>query len=608
MEERNSSKNTLSVKDISSIFFRIDEQIIELHNCSSEDFLGLNADFKKYYKQSKTISENASEIFRVLTEGISGDLLKELKNLYEDLKNAQVQFIAQLDSSLTRIKEILYFLDQLFLPVKNLNQDLMTLKFLLTNLKLSQSNPNSKKASALENELRNLSNIIDNLKTCCLGNDKNILVIRDEIQKSTLAVESILKRTQTDLDSILNNIHYGIIFFAEKYEETNRQIPELKQKTERSSQSIADIITNLQFHDIIRQKIEHIQVTHKEILGELERFGETIDRDDKENQNKLFLKVRDISGLQAAILVKANKEYQLAIEKITDEFQAIGNDMTSIYILCQRISKNSETSEELHLSEMLQKLKDSAIILNSFIDAGQEYSVIVEKVGVSINKTMKGIDNLGVYKTQLKQAATLVIDYFNQNKSEETGSNELLNQFISVNDDIQKFEEVISSNFKSVIKYEKELLDEASHFNKKIGNHKNFSQASESMNLLMNQLKERSDRIQYLLNENLEETNKISSGVKESITKIRYYDLFETTIVDIILELNRIYKKINVEIHDDSEKEENLKKVKSLYTMESEHQIHEKVVETNNEIDLFTNSDLNKKTEEEERTDEVELF
>lgn len=602
-KEKNNILATLSVKDISSIFFRIDEQIIELHNCSSEDFLGLNADFKKYYKQSKVISENANEIFKSLTEGGSGALFRELQNLYKDIKNAQDHFVNQLGSSLVLINGIHNSLDLLFLPTKNLNQDLMTLKFLLTNLKLSSSYYDGKNTINSDKFITDYGSIINDLKQCSHDNENNISNLLEEVSKGIMVIDSILKRTQTDLDLILNNIHYGIILFAEKYEETNRQIPELTQKTERSSQSIADIVTNLQFQDIIRQKIEHIQETHKGILDELERFGETIDRSDTEKQTKLLLKIRDIAGLQAAILVKANKEYQLAIEKITDEFLAIGNDMTGISVLCKDISKTNENSEEFHLSDMLHKLQDSAVILTNFIEAGSEYTVTIEKIGVSINNTIKGISTYSELNKKLKSITASI----SLNIPNDINSNDILTQFLNVNEDIQKFEEVIIENFKKVVKCEENLSIELCNFCNQTKNQKYFGQAVENMNVILNQLKERSDRINLLLNENLDLSKSISTGVKESIKNIRYYDLFEKNIVDIIIELNKIYKKIKGEYQDENERAENLKTVKDLYTMESEFIIHNKVVDTNEEIDLFTKDDITKDIEN-TNSDEVELF
>ena len=63
--------NDFSIHQFIDIFSGIDEQILQLHQCSSDDFLGLNADFKQYFKQSKLISENSRQILNDLTKSES---------------------------------------------------------------------------------------------------------------------------------------------------------------------------------------------------------------------------------------------------------------------------------------------------------------------------------------------------------------------------------------------------------------------------------------------------------------------------------------------------------------------------------------------------------
>ena len=56
------------LKNITSKFTQIDTKIIELLQCSSDDFLGLNADFKELYRSSSAISKSATDIFEILSD------------------------------------------------------------------------------------------------------------------------------------------------------------------------------------------------------------------------------------------------------------------------------------------------------------------------------------------------------------------------------------------------------------------------------------------------------------------------------------------------------------------------------------------------------------
>ena len=62
-EAKNDVSKEFSIDEIVKLFNHIDEQILELHRCSSDDFLGLNAKFKGFYKEAKGISTSAGAFF-----------------------------------------------------------------------------------------------------------------------------------------------------------------------------------------------------------------------------------------------------------------------------------------------------------------------------------------------------------------------------------------------------------------------------------------------------------------------------------------------------------------------------------------------------------------
>lgn len=604
LSDKNS--NSLSVREIISIFSHIDEQIMALHQCSSDDFLGLNADFKRYYKASKTISDNATKIFRSLSEGSNDKLFKDLQVLYKNLKNAQDRFALHIQSSISIIYAIQFDIDQLFLPVKNLNQDLMTLKFLLANLKLSNSDPNPNNISEKEKSLANFNRIINGYKQCSHDNEANIARLREEAIECLHFLEGIRNRNIIDLNTILDQIHYAFILFAEKHEEATRQIPDLTEKTESSAASIADIITNLQYQDIIRQKMEHIQATHKRILADLSQFGDILDKTDTDKSVKLLTQIRDIAGIQSAMLVKTNKEYQLAIEAITGKFLAIGHDMTSISALCQRLSTSQQNAEEIHLTGMMQKLSNAATILSGFEAAGHDYTSRIQKLGTSIADTMSNLEGFGVSNSELKMAAASTINLFMQVQAIDDHLRETLDQVKAVHSDIEKFENAIQAVFQKVVRNGEALTQSIGEHGMKQESGNVYAQSAESINQILSELNARSDQINNILRENLEISSNISEDVKESIKKIRYYDFFEAVIIDIILELNEIYRKFRGELSSDADATEDLSTLKTMYTMASEHQIHEKIVSGVDTDKLLTGESIDSIGKKD--SDEVELF
>lgn len=603
MSESNkiSKLSRISIQEFIKVFSTIDEQILLLHECSSDDFLGLNADFKKYFHQSKTISENAEKILNELTASESVDLLRDLENLYKDLKVVQNQFSGNLVDSIALLKETKQFLNNLFLPVKNLNQDLLTLKFLLTNIKISNSSSNQSKLTEIESLLKRYNEVINDFKVCSFQNETNLEQLKDHTSKTLQVFEQVFEKNLQDLDAILNNIHFGIILFAEKREEVTRQIPEFKNQTTSSSSSIADIITNLQYHDIIRQKMEHVHSNHKKLLDELEAIDKEVDDNSLSKNQKLLLRIRDLANLQSAQLVYANKEYQQAIEIITNKFIAIGNDMTTISKMCNEINLSQGNSEELHLQQLVEKLQSSAGVLTKFLKANQNFTSHIDGLSSQINNTSKSISKYSDSIKKLKDVTSETIALLSSNtlSKEVKGSIKQVEDLFS---DVEKFEGIIRSGFSKIENSGNNIFPDISKTLNQSKNEGLFTQAASSMNEIIYKLNNKNSMIKSLLEDNFSISKTISIDVQDSIGKIRYYDFFEKVIIDIIGEFNHIYQMLRTEVEDEQVKSD-LEEIKSIYTMASEHKIHDKV--SKGELDLFTEDD-NKETVEDD--DNLELF
>lgn len=602
-EKKNKANIGISISEFTQVFLGIDEQILQLHQCSSDDFLGLNADFKQYYRQAKVISDNATQIFNGLAESETKVLLRDIETLYKDLKHIQLQFSGYLNKAIVSLREIMELQGKLFLPVKNMNQDLLTLKFLLANIKISNSSMGKSELSNLERLLHRYNEVINDFKICGYQNESNLDKLKDSVSKSLKHFEAISEKHMQEFESMLNNVHYGIILFAEKHEEVARQIPELTQKTESSSKSIADIITNLQYHDIIRQKMEHVQATHKKLLDDLEST-ESIDNEDIEKNQKLLVRIRDLANLQSAQLVHANKEYQQAIEAITNKFLAISNDMTTIASMCKDISLSQTNSDEMYLQNLIDKMQTSSQVLTTFKEAGLSFHQQLSELTSKIVSNNDGLNKFSESIHSLREVTGQTLETLAKEVEHNKELSETLAQVRSLYQDVEKFEQEIQQGFGKISNLGSQLLPDIGNTLKENINDGIYTQAAHSITSIINQLNQKYLSIKSLLEQNLSSSKAISVDVRESISKIKYYDFFEKIIVDIIAEFNHIYQMLKTELSEIA-KDEDIESIKSLYTMASEHKIHDKVTQADGDVDLF--GDDEPKPDEDD-DDNLELF
>lgn len=592
--------NAYSIQEITSIFDEIDEKIISLHSCSSEDFLTLNAYFKKYYADSKTISNNANELFNLITNKDAQKLfLENLKNFHDTIHSLLESYEKVINQIIQSIQMMILEMDQMFVTANNLKQDLMTLKLLVTNLKLDvivSTTPVSK----FGRKTNDFNELIIQTKSYFVEFYKHSTQFKEYIKSFNDQLIQQRDRNIQHINEIINDIDHTSTLYDQKNNEAIQLIPKLSENTQNTSNSIAKIITNLQYQDIIRQKIDHIQQTHRDILEELGKIEESDDEETNvKNRINCYIQIRDIAGLQAAQLIHANKEYQKAIEIISGNFLEVGNEMTKISDLCHMLIGNPNGLAGSHFDEIREKIEKTEYFSEGFL---KSLNFLKEKTKVHVAQLYELTNNFDEFSDfigTIDKVMTRSLD--NQTRFEVEQFEKTTEQIRTILSELRS----ISNHYQSQFTKIKALLpcENQSESNPVESVENKLQYFNSQCDQLIGNLFETNENIFKILADNQILSKSLSLDIKTSLEQIKYYDYFDKVIEEIIMKLNAINMKLqNVDETSEEIRQKHLEYLKSRYTMESEHIIHDHI--TKNDIDILN---LNS-TGAEEEDDNLELF
>ena len=592
--------NAYSIQEIIAIFSEIDEQILSLHSCSSDDFLTLNAYFKKYYADSKTISNNATELFSLVTnKDNQKQFLKNLKSFQDTLHELLSSYEKIINQVIHSIQLIIQEMDQMFVTANNLKQDLMTLKLLVANLKLDvivSSGPIGK----IARKTNDFNELIIQTKSFFVEFYKHSTLFKESIKAYNEQLSQHRDRNIQHINEIISEINRSSNLYDQKNNEAIQLVPKLSENTQNTSSSIAKIITNLQYQDIIRQKIDHIQQTHKDVLKELSTIKESDDEETNfKNRVKCFIQIRDIAGLQAAQLIHANKEYQKAIEVISGKFLEVGSDMLNISDLCHQLTGNSNGTSNSHYDEIRENIEKTEYFSETFL---KSLTFLKEKTvshSSQLYELINNYDELSDFIGTIDKSITKSLD--NQTMQEVEQFEKTTEQIRSILSEIRSINETYQSQFKK-IKALCPCTDQGETLQIDTIENK-LQQFNANCEQLIGNLYETNESIFKILSDNQMISKNLSLDIKTSLEQIKYYDYFDKVIEEIISKLNEINMKLqNVDGNSDEARQKHLEYLKSRYTMESEHIIHDHI--TKNDIDILQ---INS-TGAEEEDDNLELF
>lgn len=565
------------LKDISDQFTKIDSLIVEILNCAAEDFLGLNERFKEAYSKSTYISSNAEEVFKAYASSYTSDSLLSLKELFKKFSQAKREANKYADLIVARIDEVYDILESIDLHSKNINQNLLTLKFLIANLKISGLDLDADQFIEQKDELFiEFNRLVNKSKLTELELAKslhgNMKLLREGVDR----VKRNMRNADQQIGIAIDIINESIIVFSEKQQELNINIPKLQEYNKKLRDSIDTIITNLQYHDIIRQKIEHVQISHKEILSNLAT-------ENNNEQQSYLSQIGELVNIQSALLVRANKEYQRAIEQIIEKFKTIGSIAQTILQQCKDLKKIQEITAEQSFTGVAQKLTNTTLPVSKFLSLLARVNNLLQSIEHNVSQMVE----ISVVDDEANRFGELLLKRIKQPELKLQPG--LIQQIESVTYDIIASRYQIGTLY---LQLESKIaeIDRLSSLISQNTKSQEWETIPAILKEIAGNLLQCDEKVEVLLKGTLDASNELGDIISKAVGQVKYYEVFELKILEVIKLLNHIYATLSGKEESQFDKDD-LEFMRKLYTMESEHKIHNLVVKGNAGIDDLPETD-----------------
>jgi len=555
------------IEEIKTIFLKIDDNIISLLKCSSEDFTRLNEHFKQSFKDARSISENTDSILKSITDTANSfDFINEISTVSLQWQNLYTSLDESTNAIYNHVEKCYRTLEMVFLPANNFHQNVMTLKLLMAKMNIDYLYTDK---SDKDKNTTNINVIVEKIKIAYTEFSAVLKDSKNYLEETVLILDKEMIVMSKDNRDMVQNLAYTHDMLTMKYKEAGINMLELNNITRDYSDSSTKIITNLQYDDIIRQKVEHVQKIHKEVVNELTmiNFDNGLT---PENTFDYLIKIRNIASLQASQLIHANKEYQRAIEVISVKLLGLIDSMGSVAELSNEFAGNYADHHTTHLTQVKDKL--NKLNFSLFVSTiNNEVKNRIVQLKERFNKLIKSYKEIHKLSQQLNE-----VIQFLAISTQKTSSKELshdYNQLKQLAEDIHFFRQKMYEGLSQLDVQFKDLLHNVGQFDSK--KEKSDKLSSDKRNIIANIDKE-DGKLKLLLENNISISDKIISELKKSVEDIKYYGFFEKIIEEIITDFNSIKDKLDSigEIKDLIDNQE-IVSAKTHYTMQSEYAIHE---------------------------------
>ncbi len=571
----------------------------ELAASTEGEFIRLGEKLQEFYFRTKGLSELSSQVAKCL----SGEELKQdmdgLQSLFAQVQeqdDLSGKGVSVLSSLLSRFEDISAQLGRFDQTIRNLH-------VLCNFIKIESARLDSRDTgfNMLGDEVRKLAGNVTVKSAELMKHSENLA---DVIRQGLRRVADFEKKQQGHSRLILDQAVQSLSAMTQRHQSSSETLGDIATSWKRISQSISEMVASMQFHDITRQRLEHVCDALRDVGGKL---GTTDSAKAGENPFKPWRIFRmhtenrseAISGLSEAIvpcqvqsvqLKDADADMLSAVGRIIENLKRIASEITVMSTEMQMLASAGSQKEESFLSDLEKKLSSLADAIASYGEINREWSASMELITVSARDMtvfISEINKIGIQMRMIALNASIHAAHLGQEgaalgilaESISRLSSETSQKIDEISDSLRAvMKEAGSFAFHQTAQPDQIIPADRTHLAGPTGRVQQIDMSAqiEGMIAPLHQL----DRnVSDLLARIGHDGNALTQDIETTIQSITVHEKISGEIRKVTFELESMVEKMRAlcpALVSDSDRKE-MANMTDRYTMEREREIHESI-------------------------------
>ena len=229
-----------------------------------DDFLALGARFMEFSQASRMLSKKAADLAELTTGGAIEQGIEQLSGELKDMTSA-CDFTSS-EASLDQLKGLLAVIAELMEHVGSFGRVVRSLQMLGISTRIESARLGSRGLgfATLADDVEKLAQMIVAKSSSIMEKSKSLHGMTQSVHQRTLE----LTRTQRGCsDRIMTEVGGNLDSLLNMADRSRRVIGDLSVQTAEISRNISDVVASMQFHDIVRQQVEHVDEALQDMMG-----------------------------------------------------------------------------------------------------------------------------------------------------------------------------------------------------------------------------------------------------------------------------------------------------------------------------------------------------
>jgi methyl-accepting chemotaxis protein len=377
------------------------------------EFLSIGGKLQGFYQHAGEISKISSTVARLMSGEELGTVIEGFRNVTGRMKRLEGESRRHTET----LRDVLGNLAHLNHHVDGFHKTILRLRVLCVSTSIESARLGDRDAGFedLANEVGKLSSEIENRCFQLLESSESLRHLIGHTLSRVLDLETT---QQTQAGIVLGKTMSSLESLLEKHGLSAAAAGQISTRYEAVSQRIGEIVTSMQFHDITRQRIEHVQqalaglVTHERSADNGGRqkdggflFGWNPGRIRLKTPGEHLRLVGDVSGLQIAQLHHAREELVSAVNNILDNLSALANLVAEMARETSKMAGAADETGHSFLTGVEAGFSSVTSALKTYGEADHELSLAMNSVGGMLGEMSAHTGNIEAIGEKIKLIA-----------------------------------------------------------------------------------------------------------------------------------------------------------------------------------------------------------
>ena len=568
--------------DIRSGIAELTSLVSGLIGGTEQQFLVIGSRLNETYVEVENISRQASSLAGMLDSSAMKGTIGRFRDILERMDRHIGASDAKFAAGMAALKDVQDAVSHVGDPLANFRKIVKKLKILSISTKIE-----SAQLKRMESDFANLAGDVEQLSA--LINDKSAGIESHRMSLMTLTkttlsrIVNINEKSKGYISEVLGNIKSSIALLESRHDLSFAAADSMLNRFNAASRQVGEVVMSMQFHDIVRQQIEHIS----DVLGSMERklAGESGTPGEQNGNNngaetspETVAEAAIACELQKAQLADGADKFVRAIRVIMDNLRGVVTNVFKIIDDVQNITGGTDLISSTFLSNIesgtgavIGKLEDGSRAEAEFLEAMGELSTAestisglvddIEEIGeeielIAINARVKAA-HTGNEGAPLGVIAEAIWHLSIDATSQKATISELLKKVVAATEGLQ-------------VMTARDMTEEDSDSSGIIG----------ELSGLLEELKGMNDGVVSLVKEIEQGSRGLSDLIEETVDGITVHSDFGREVSDLSLRFDEVIMNARRGVTTEQlEKARglSLEYIEKNYTMQRERIIHQSV-------------------------------